>query len=170
MIQNKSSISPLIQGDFLSGWLGIRRAPTANALEVNGDASKTTAGSWLANSDKRIKTEITEITKAKETLLKLRPVSFRYSKEWISKNPNIEDKVYYNFIAQEFKEVFPESVKGSGEYIDGDNEEILQLDSYNAQIISIKAVQELITENIQLQKEIENLKSEIEAIKAIISK
>ena len=48
---------------------------------------------------------------------------------------------------------FPESVKGSGEYLEDRDQEILQLDSYNAQIVTIKAVQELIKDN-EVQKEI----------------
>jgi hypothetical protein len=152
------------------GLIGLARTPTTNRLEVNGDASKSTAGDWLANSDRRIKTQIADISNARETILRLRPVSFRYSKEWLSKNPEIEDKVYYNFIAQEYIDVFPQSVKGSGEFLEGQPDEILQIDSYNAQIVSIKAVQELIIENKNLHKEIESLKAEILTIKALLNR
>ena len=37
------------------------RIAKTNTLEVNGDASKTTAGSWLSNSDARIKEEVPNI-------------------------------------------------------------------------------------------------------------
>ncbi|MEO5648208.1 MAG: hypothetical protein ABIQ56_07575, partial [Chitinophagaceae bacterium] len=57
--------------------------------------------------------------------------------------------------------VFPESVKGSGEYLAGDKKEILQVDTYNSQVISIKALQELVKLNEAQAKEIENLKIEI---------
>ena len=166
---------------FLGGGrVGIGRKSTANILEVEGDASKTTATAWLANSDRRIKTDIKDIEGAMQTLLKLRPVMFKYSKEYLKMHPTIENKYYYNFIAQEFQQVFPESVKGSGEYLEDDSQEILQIDSYNAQIITIKAVQEIIKEN-QKQKDdiallknkltdIENLKAELEALKALIKK
>lgn len=137
------------------GRAGIMRAPTANEFEVNGDASKTTAGSWLANSDARIKVDVSEIEDAYDIINKLRPVRFKYSDEWKTRNPSIEDKYYYNFIAQEFIDVFPESVKGSGEFINEDKNELLQIDSYNAQIVTIKAVQQLINENTE-QKEIIN--------------
>ena len=124
----------------------------------------------MLNSDRRIKTDIQDIENASEIVLRLRPVMFKYTDYWKSKHPTIEDKYYYNFIAQEFREVFPESVKGSGEFIEGDNEEVLQMDSYNAQIVTIKAVQDLIQENLKQQSEIESLKSEIEAIKALLTK
>ncbi len=149
--------------------VGINRSPTTNNLEVEGNASKTTAGSWLANSDKRIKTDIQNIENAYEIILKLHPIKFRYTSEWIKKHPTIEDKYYYNFIAQEYKEIFPESVKGSGEFLDGDDKEILQIDTYNAQIYTIKAVQELILENRELKKDNELLKAEIENIKTILN-
>ena len=100
-----------------------------------------------------------------ETILKLRPVKFKYTDYWRSKHSSIKDQYYYNFIAQEYKEVFPESVKGSGEYIAGDTEEILQLDSYNAQIVTIKAVQELIKENKILHSDVEQLKVENQELK-----
>jgi hypothetical protein len=180
------STGTLIFGDFDQDWLrvnnalGIGRNPEANALEVEGNASKTTSGSWLANSDRRIKTDIHQIENAKEILLQLNPVKFKYTEYWKSKHPSIEDIYYYNFIAQEYQVVFPESVKGSGEYLDGDNKEILQLDSYNAQIVTIQAVKDLIIENIEQKEkinqleqriaELESLKAEIEAIKLIISK
>jgi len=148
---------------------GIGREPDANALEVSGNASKATAGEWLANSDIRIKTDIKDITDAKSLLMKLHPVKFRYTDEWRKRNPSINDHYYYNFIAQEFKEVFPNSVAGSGEYLDGDPEEILQIDTYNAGIITIKAVQELIKENNDLKKEIKVLYVELNELKKEIN-
>jgi hypothetical protein len=175
-IHNSSGTTPLIYGEFdnqllrINAKVGIGRISAANSLEVEGEASKTTATAWLANSDKRIKTDILDIDNAFETILKLRPVKFKYTNEYKLKHPIVKDKYYYNFIAQEFQEVFPESVKGSGEYVDGTKEEILQLDSYNAQIVSIKAVQELILENQQQQKEIEALRAELEALKKLIQK
>jgi hypothetical protein len=141
-----------------SGLVGIGKTPTANNLEVEGTASKTTATSWLANSDRRIKTDIADIQNAKDIILKLHPVMFKYSPQWLAKHPKIENRFYYNFIAQEFREVFPGSVKGSGEYLDGETEEILQLDSYNTQIVSIKALQELYKLVDDQQKQIEVLK------------
>jgi Chaperone of endosialidase len=75
----------LIYGQFDNQWLrinkklGINRNPNVNALEIKGTASKSTAGDWLANSDKRIKTEIQDIENSFETILKLQPVKFKYT-------------------------------------------------------------------------------------------
>ncbi len=151
-----------------NGNTGISRLPATNKLEVEGTASKTTAGDWLANSDRRIKTDILDIDNSIDLLMKLRPVKFRYTPEYIKLHPFIENKYYYNFIAQEYQQVFPESVKGSGELLNGTNEEILQIDTYNSQIITIKAVQELVKENEKLNKKIDELQNELVQIKQLL--
>lgn len=142
-----------------TGNVGIKQTAATNTLEVNGSASKTVAGSWLANSDRRIKTDILDIDNSLELIKKLRPVKFKYTDEWMAKHPSIKNQYYYNFIAQEFQQVFPEAVQGSGEYLDGDNKEVLQIDTYNAEIITIKAVQELLKKIEVLEKENKELKS-----------
>jgi hypothetical protein len=173
---NKDSTGALIWGNFNSDLLrfnanvGIGRMSASNKLEVEGTASKTTAGDWLANSDRRIKTDIQDIDNAFAIVSQLHPVKFKYSKEWRTLHPSIKDQFYYNFIAQEYKEVFPESVKGSEEYIKGDEKEILQLDSYNAQIVTIKAVQELIKKNQEQKKELRAQNEIIHQLKETIKK
>src|SRR5208337_3147696 len=104
-------------------------------LEVEGTASKTTAGSWLANSDMRIKTEISDIDDALATIRKLHPVRFRYTDSYKAKHPSIKDHPYYNFIAQEYREVFPDSVQDDGEGL-------LQMDSHNVTPYLVQAIKE----------------------------
>jgi hypothetical protein len=123
------------------GKVGIGRTATTNILEVEGDASKTVAGSWLANSDARIKTGVQSLDHPLETINRLHPVRFHYTAEYRAAHPSIEDKPYYNVIAQEFAEVFPEDVKESGETLDG--KPILQVDVHPALISAIAAIQEL---------------------------
>jgi hypothetical protein len=135
------------------GRLGIGRIPVLNALEVDGDASKSTAGSWLANSDRRIKTEIESITGALDKLNQVRLVDFRYTDDYLAAHPGIEDRRYPNVIAQEFQKVFPDDVKGSGETLP-DGSEILQVDTYPLTIYSAAAVQELHRENLQLKQKL----------------
>lgn len=132
-----------------TGSLGIGRTPATNKLEVEGDASKTTASSWLANSDQRIKKDITGV-EGLDFINQLNPVKFRYTDEYMAQHPGIENKMYYNFVAQEYANVFPDSVKGSGEFLP-DGSEILQLDSYNANIVAIKAIQELDVKTTQIE-------------------
>jgi hypothetical protein len=143
--------------------VGISRPATANALEVNGNASKTTAGSWLANSDARIKTEVKEIDGALAQLMTVRPVTFRYTPEYRAENPGIADKRYYNVIAQEFMQSFPDAVKGSGEFLPGERSaanEILQVDVHPALITAIAAIQELVARQELLEARINELEKE----------
>jgi hypothetical protein len=123
------------------GKVGIGRTAATNLLELAGEASKATAGSWLANSDARIKTEIASITNALEIIDQVRPVSFRYTSEYRHSHPEIADKTYFNVVAQEFAKVFPSAVKSSGEMLDGSP--VLQVDTYPVTMYSIGAIQEL---------------------------
>ncbi len=147
---------------YTAGRVGIGRNSAANALEVEGDASKTVAGDWLANSDRRIKTRIRTITNALDAILRVRPVAFRYTDEYKAKHPSIQDRDYYNYVAQEFREVFPECVQHSGE--DG----LLQMDSYPASVYSVAAIQELYEMVQEKDCEMEELRSQIEGLKELV--
>ncbi len=125
-----------------NGNVGIGRTPTANKLEVEGNASKNTAGSWLANSDRRIKQDIQTVESALDTLNRVRLVSFRYTHDYRAAHPSVTDRPYLNVVAQEFAEVFPDHVQSSGEKLP-DGSEILQVDTYPLTIYSAAAVQEL---------------------------
>ena len=150
------------------GNVGIGRISTGNKLEVEGTASNTAATAWAANSDCRIKTDIRDIDDAIATIMKLRPVKFKYTEEWKRRHPvlAVDDRYFYNFVAQEYRQVFPESVKGSGEFLESDTahkDEILQVDPYYSQIVAIKAIQEQ-------QKIIEGLLSSQAAQQKLIEK
>ncbi|MDG5490063.1 tail fiber domain-containing protein [Psychroserpens sp. SPM9] len=106
----------LIYGNFgnnklrVNDFLGIGKNATTNALEVNGEASKTTAGAFIANSDRRLKKNINTIKgeTALETLNKLRGVTYEWNDN--STGNNRPKGIQYGFIAQELREVFPEKV------------------------------------------------------------
>ena len=136
-----------------AGRLGVGRDPAINTLEVEGTASKTTASNWLANSDRRIKTEIETVTGALETLSQVRLVNFRYTPDYLAAHPGLEDRSYLNVIAQEFAEVFPDHVKSSGETMP-DGSPILQVDTYPLTIFTAAAVQELQRENEVLKAQL----------------
>ena len=151
----EAQVALLDQDNVFTGKVGIGRTPAVNSLEVEGSASKTTAGSWLSNSDRRIKTEIQSITGALEKLDQVRLVDFRYTDEYRAAHPSVEDVRYPNVIAQEFAEVFPADVKSSGEVM-ADGSPILQVDTYPLIIYSAAAVQELNRENQALKKQLAN--------------
>lgn len=148
---------------------GFGRAPAVNRLEVEGQASKSTAGNWAANSDRRIKTDIQSITGALETLDRIHPVTFRYSPGYLAQHPGIGDVPYYNVIAQEFREVFPDAVKSSGEKLP-DGSDILQVDTYPATITSLAAIRELHALVKDRDLEIGELKARLARLEEAISR
>ncbi len=156
---NNASGKPLIYGDFLNHRVGIYRIATTYALEVEGNAYKTGAGTIWVSSDKRIKTDIHDLNNALEIINQLHPVKFRYTKQYKSKHPSIKDHYYYNFIAQEFQKVFPDSVQKNAEgYLD--------MDSYPVTPYLVAAVKEMKTIAEGLKKENQELKKEIGALES----
>lgn len=147
-----------------TGQVGILRTPATNALEVEGNTSKTVAGSWLANSDARIKKQIAPVEHAIDTLLRIRPVTFRYNEDYRAAHPSIADQRYYNVVAQEFAEVFPDAVRSSGELVTGTKaareNEILQVDIHPALITTIAAAQELAVNADAQAERIERLEAD----------
>lgn len=148
-----AQVARLDQDNVFTGKVGIRRSPAANNLEVEGNASKTIAGNWLANSDRRIKTGVQPVTGAIEKLSKVHLVDFQYSEAYRQAHPEVGNKRYLNVIAQEFAEVFPDHVQSSGETLP-DGSPILQVDTYPLTIYSAAAVQELARENAALKKKL----------------
>jgi subtilisin-like proprotein convertase family protein len=152
------------------GLVGVGRFPVTNVLEVEGNASKSVAGTWLANSDRRIKQDVRPVSEALATLAKVNPVTFMYTPEYAMTHRGVEpSRRYYNIIAQEFAQVFPDAVKGSGEYLPGMDKnpagEILQVDTYPATITSIAAINELHELLKKQQAEIERLSKELEVLR-----
>jgi hypothetical protein len=162
-----AQVARLDQENVFTANLGIGRPPAANALEVEGDASKSTAGSWLSNSDRRIKTDIQPITGALEKLGRIRLVDFRYSDAYRAAHPGIENKRYPNVIAQEFASVFPNDVKSSGEKLP-DGSPILQVDTYPLTIYSAAAVQELQRENESLKQKLADQDERLRKLEAAL--
>jgi hypothetical protein len=145
-----------------NGRFGMARLPLANVLEVEGGASKSAAGSWLANSDRRINKEVHTIHGALDALDRVRLVRFRYTDAYRAAHPTIDDREYINVIAQEFREVFPEYVQGSGEELP-DGSEILQVDSYPLTVYAAAAVKELHQRVRARDAEVAALKDEVRA-------
>ncbi len=154
--------------DSINSRVGLGRLPTANRLEVSGSASKNTAGSWLANSDRRIKKNIETIQGALATLNRVNLVSFGYTDEYRAEHEGIDDRRYMNVIAQEFAEIFPDYVKGSGERLPGTDEEILQVDPYPLTIYAAAAVQELHKIVQQRDREIDELKARLTRLEQLL--
>ena len=174
-IDNSDTASPLIYGTFNTNEVGINwNSATAlpNTLSVNGNASKSAAGAWLANSDRRLKKNIETIAdeNALEKLLSLRGVTY----EWDDNQTGIErpEGIQYGFIAQELMEVFPEKVTKDGlgfyQTAYGDYDAVF--------VQAIKAlhnkINNLENENQQLKeqlKQFQNLEARLSTIEQILN-
>lgn len=105
-----------------------------------------TSNSSQSFSDKNLKDNITPISNALDTILKLEPVSF----SWKPDMRNIDLGTRYGFIAQDVKEVLPTIVK-EGEH--------LTLEHNNIISINTAAIKELIEKIETLEQEIQILKN-----------
>jgi hypothetical protein len=124
-------------------------------------------------SDERVKTDIVPVTHALDTILKLKPVAYRYNEAFLKNHSDFQDKTYYSFLAQEYRQVFPGDVMGRGEFLDGvqDKEhEILGLNPASANIVAIKAIQEQQALIKAQQKQLNEMKNEIQALKKKLGK
>ncbi len=152
------------------GKVGILRTPTTNPFEVNGQASKSTAGSWIANSDRRLKKEILSISgkEALNKINKMRGVTYLWNddKTGIKRPTDIQ----YGFIAQELKEVFPSKVSkdklGYYQTAYGDYDPIFveAIKELN------KQVKNLSEKNQNQEKEIARLKKELSKFESLEAK
>jgi len=152
-----SSGSRLIHGDFANNRVGIGRSPTTNNLEVNGTASKSTVGGWLANSDIRLKNVVGKYKRGLSEILKINPVYFFYKK---GTGQNVEtQKKFSGIVAQEILPLIPEAVsKNNDGYYQVDNDPI-----WWAVVNAVKELYKMITGNNdrvqKLEKENRLLKS-----------
>ncbi|MBW2938604.1 tail fiber domain-containing protein [Aureisphaera sp. CAU 1614] len=136
------------------GKMGVMRNPATNTLEVEGDASKSTAGSWLANSDQRLKKEIKSISgeTALDKIEKMRGVTYLWNDDKTgTKRP---EGLQYGFIAQELMEVFPEKVTK-------DNLGFYQTAYGDYDPIFVEAIKELKDEVDTLSEENQKLKAQL---------
>lgn len=164
-----AQVARLDQDNVFTGKIGINRVPTINSLEVEGPASKSFAGNWASNSDRRIKCEIQSLTGALKKLDQVHLVDFRYTEAYRAAHPDIADRRYLNVIAQEFAEVFPEHVRGSGERLP-DGSEILQVDTYPLTIYSAAAVQELHRDNVALKRQLAGQEERLRKLEVFLTK
>ena len=128
--------------NYMSGSLGLGTSnPGTNKLYANGNiyvngiAYNPSSTLWTVSSDKRFKKDITTLSDGLSVINRLRPVSFYWNDLYKSKHEVVKDHIQYNFIAQEFEKVFPNSVSK-------DDDGYLQVDLHNLTPFLVKAVQE----------------------------
>ena len=172
-IENSTSIEPLIFGNFAQNKAGINwnsSIPLPATFAVNGTASKTAAGDWLANSDARLKKNI-EYLSSKSMLDKIRQMK-AVSYEWNDNTTGYDRPIgkQYRFIAQDLQQVWPENVIE-------DTQGYLQTAYGTYDHMYVEAIKELDKDNKEIKeqynqiiKENQELRKEIDAIKNILSR
>jgi hypothetical protein len=130
--------------------VGIRTSAPDQALSVNGEASKTGGGSWLAFSDERLKTIKSRFTLGLNAVMKLQPVRYQYKPDNALALNSEGDHV--GFGAQELQKVIPEAVTRNEQgYLMVNNDPILWT--------MLNAIKEQ-------QKQIAELKVEVQRLRA----
>ena len=86
----------------------MRRDATTNEFEVNGNASKSSAGSWLGNSDARLKKDIQPLDDALQKIMQLKGITY----QWNDNKTGIKrpEGIQMGFTAQNIKDIFPNEV------------------------------------------------------------
>lgn len=137
------------------GQVGINTMTPAYDLEVNGDAAKPGGGTWIAASDRRLKTNIADYQKGLEHLKAIRPVSYHYNQ--LSGFDTSREHV--GLIAQEVQKVVPTMVQQNKET------DYLAVDSNELTYMLINAVKELSTEIEALKKQNQKLQQSLQTLK-----
>jgi hypothetical protein len=128
---------------------------------TDGQAYKPGGGSWAALSDARLKEDIRPYTRGLAELRALRPVRYKYKKEYWAAS----DRYFTGLIAQEVQDVVPEMVHPYQFQAIGDKLlDVLAVDPSDLTYMLINAVKELDSENHQLKARLAALEAEKEAL------
>jgi hypothetical protein len=127
----------------------------------NGQAYKPGGGNWAAISDARLKEDIRPYTRGLAELRALRPVRYKYKKEYWAAS----DRYFTGLIAQEVQDVVPEMVHPYKFQSIGDKLiDVLAVDPSDLTYMLINAVKELDAENQQLKARLAALEAEKDAL------
>jgi len=147
LYDGNTNTNPLVIKDGRVG-LGDRN-PTTNSLEVNGNASKSSSGSWLGNSDARLKKDMQPLKGALDKLKQLEGITFQWND--IKTGMKRPEGNQMGFTAQNIQQVFPEAVTT-------DAQGYLQTAYGTYDALLVEAMKELANQVKELQKEIAELK------------
>jgi len=109
------------------------------------------SGVYTAISDQNLKTNIVDLSPVLPGVMKLQPKTYQFK-------DSKSTRYYTGFLAQELEKVFPQFV-----YYGGEDQVTYSVDYASMSAIALKAIQEQ-------QAEIEELRSEIELLKALLNK
>lgn len=135
-----------------NGRLGIQRDPATNALEVNGNASKSSAGDWLANSDARLKKDITPLTGALAKLQQLQGITYQWADGQTGQQRPAG--THMGFTAQNIQQVFPQLVST-------DAQGFLQTSYGTYDALYVEAIKELLQKVAALEAKLRMIEQKI---------
>jgi hypothetical protein len=146
-----------------SSQVGVGRTAVTNNLEVEGTASKTTAGSWAANSDARLKKNITPLDSREmlDKLLSLQGITYEWNDD--KTGSTRPEGIQYGFTAQNIREVFPTLVEE-------DKLGYLQTAYGTYDAMMVEAIRALKMENDELRMENASVKGQLQTLTAQLDK
>lgn len=142
-----------------SGLVGIGRTPVTNRLEVEGNASKTTAGEWIGNSDARLKKNITPLDPAAviEKMLSIHGITYEWNDDVTGADR--PEGIQYGFTAQDIQATFPTLVTA-------DQNGYLQTAYGTYDAMTVEAIRYLYEENKALKEELQQIREMLSAMKS----
>jgi hypothetical protein len=144
--------SPYIVETLLYGNVGINAANPTAALVVNGNAMNVT-GVWNVFSDRRLKQDIAAYDEGLDTVVRLRPVTFRYN--------GVEglppgDELQVGLVAQEVEQVAPYMISTrAGQDLD----DVKVMSPQAIPYMLINAIRQLETRVADLERELATVRS-----------
>jgi len=149
------------------GRVGIGTESPNQLLSVNGNASKTSGGSWSTFSDRRLKKDIQPFTDGLEQVLQIDPVTYRYNGKADIKTKDLQIGV----IAQDMKKIAPYMVEKADFGEDEDDKDAMNYLVYNPSALdylfvnAFKEQQAIIEEKKQ---QIEDLETRLEKVEQLL--
>jgi hypothetical protein len=135
---------------FAGGFVGINTSAPTDNLSVNGTASKPGGGSWAVFSDERLKNIKGTFNSGLKAVMQLQPLRYEYKRDNALGLNSLGEHV--GFGAQALQKVIPEAVTSTSTvYLQVNNDPIIWT--------MLNAIKEQ-------QKEIEQLKGEIQKLRA----
>lgn len=150
-IFGQSEYSYGVYGYSNVGFGGYFSSANSYSLVAGQSAAKPGGGSWSAFSDSRIKENVTPYTKGLADILLINTVTYEYN----GLAGTTKGAKYTGVIAQEIKEIFPETVSTYKAKLNEEDEEETELYDFNSSDLTFA----LINAVKELKAEIELLKS-----------
>ncbi|MBL4753118.1 MAG: tail fiber domain-containing protein, partial [Flavobacteriales bacterium] len=154
--------------DLDNGNVGIGTATPGGQFELSLDQGRKPAtNTWTIVSDERLKNIEGPYTKGLSEILELQPITYQYKNHELSEAEGLGERKFtqevlntqnVGFSAQEIQKIFPEAV---GTDADG----YLNFNMHAVLVAYVNAIQELADQNTSLEKSVDTLKAENNALK-----